>query len=156
MQSAELTPKQRSFAESLVAARGHALLFVANIEKHKGRSKIESRILIVSDMRVTTLKNGAFGKMSVRRDGHLYDLRSVTCSPDDPQTLHLVFSSFLLSFRSPRAAEVVRVLRLALRRITRHFPATRLPRIDLPPALMAAYKARFDRAEESFALPPVD
>ena len=103
MQSTELTPKQLGFAESLVAARGHTLLFVANIEKHKGRSKIESRILIVSDMRITTLKNGAFGKMSVRRDGHLYDLRSITCSPDDPQTLHLVFSSFLLSFRSPRA-----------------------------------------------------
>lgn len=34
---------------------------------------------------------------------------------------------------------------------------TQTPRlIALPPALMAAYKARFDRAEESFALPPVD
>ena len=34
---------------------------------------------------------------------------------------------------------------------------TQTPRlIALPPALMAAYKARFDGAEESFALPPVD
>ena len=107
MQSTELSSKQLAFVQSLVQARGQRLRFAGFIEKHNAKHhKIESRVLVISDTRVTSLKAGAF-KLSVRRDGHLFELRSMTCAPDDPQTLHLVFPTFLLSFRSARAADVV-------------------------------------------------
>ena len=75
-------------------------------------------------------RSGISGTKAVQRQGHLYDLESITSS--DPKLIYLKFKNFDITLSYYDVDEIITAIRANLAKITYDFPPEALPRIDVP------------------------
>eukprot|EP01090_Pellita_catalonica_P014711 TRINITY_DN3811_c0_g1_i1.p1 TRINITY_DN3811_c0_g1~~TRINITY_DN3811_c0_g1_i1.p1 ORF type:complete len:843 (+),score=125.86 TRINITY_DN3811_c0_g1_i1:43-2571(+) len=150
MTDKEVSENERTFIEGLLEATGDESEWFGWVSKMNKKDKGQLRLLVISQYRLLSIKKSKFGKKSICREAHFFDLEEIT---DDDENLTLKFKdfAFVANVLSSEKTEIINAVTQAVGKMSYDIAEDMLPVLpggkvscphsDAATGLVAAYKS---------------